>query len=441
MSIELITVLLFASMIVLLALGLPLSFALGGTGVVFMFFLWGPQALLNAPITVVQQMRTFVLMAIPLFIFMAMVLERAGIADELYEMMYRWMGPLRGGLAMGTVLICTLFAAMAGISGAATVTMGLIALPSMLKRGYGKQIAVGSIAAGGALGVLIPPSVMMIIYALFAEESVGRLFAGGVMPGLVLSGLFIAYIAIRSFLQPDLCPALPADQRATWGEKFASLRAVILPVLLVVAVLGSIFGGVATPTEAAAVGAVGALLCSFILRRFTWMGLWQACVRTMKLTSMILWIVVGATIFVHIYTAVGAQDLVRNIIIALPVAPIVILIGIQITFFIMGMFLDPTGIVMLTAPIFVPVAVSLGWDPIWFGILYAVNMEMGFLTPPFGVNLFYLKGIVPEDITMLDIYKSIIPFVGLQAVGLVLVIVFPQLALWLPNLIFGVQIN
>jgi len=440
MSIELITVLLFATMLVLLALGLPLSFALGGTGVIFIFFLWGPVALLNAPVTVVGQMRTFVLIAIPLFIFMAMILERAGIADELYELMYRWMGGLRGGLAMGTVLICTLFAAMAGISGAATVTMGLIALPSMLKRGYNKQIAVGCIAAGGALGVLIPPSVMMVLYALFAEESVGRLFAGGVFPGLLLSSLFIIYIGIRSFLQPELCPALPEDQRATWKEKFTSLKAVILPMVLVVAVLGSIFGGVATPTEAAAVGVIGAFLCSIILRRFTWKGLGVATVRTMRLTSMILWIVVGATIFVHIYTAVGAQDLVRNIIIALPVAPVVILIGIQLTFFIMGMFLDPAGIVMLTAPVFVPVAVSLGWDPIWFGILYAINMEMGFLTPPFGVNLFYLKGIVPKDVTMADIYRAIVPFVGLQAIGLIIVILVPQIAVWLPNQIFGIQV-
>ena len=440
MSIELITVLLFSTMLVLLALGLPLAFALGGTGVIFIFFLWGPVALLNAPVTVVGQMRTFVLIAIPLFIFMAMILERAGIADELYELMYRWMGGLRGGLAMGTVLICTLFAAMAGISGAATVTMGLIALPSMLKRGYNKQIAVGSIAAGGALGVLIPPSVMMVLYALFAEESVGRLFAGGVFPGLLLSTLFIIYIGIRSFLQPELCPALPEDQRATWKEKFTSLKAVILPMLLVVAVLGSIFGGVATPTEAAAVGVIGAFLCSIILRRFTWKGLGVATVRTMRLTSMILWIVVGATIFVHIYTAVGAQDLVRNIIIALPVSPVVILIGIQLTFFVMGMFLDPTGIVLLTAPVFVPVAVSLGWDPIWFGILYALNMEMAFLTPPFGVNLFYLKGIVPKDVTMMDIYKAIVPFVGLQAIGLILVILFPQIAVWLPNQIFGLQV-
>jgi len=441
MSIELITVLLFTTMIVLLALGLPLAFALGGTGIIFIWIFEGPIFFLNAATTVVGQMRTFVLIAIPLFILMAMILERAGIADELYDLMYRWMGPLRGGLAMGTVVICTIFAAMAGISGAATVTMGVIALPSMLKRKYNKHIAVGCIAAGGALGVLIPPSVMMIIYALFAEESVGRLFAGGVFPGLVLSSLFILYIGIRSYLQPDLCPALPPEHRATWKEKFTSLRAVILPILLVVAVLGSIFGGVATPTEAAAVGAVGAFICSLILRRFTWKRLWEASIRTMRLTSMILWIVVGATIFVHIYTAVGAQELVKNIIVALPVAPIVILIGIQFTFFIMGMFLDPTGIVMLTAPIFVPVAEHLGWDPIWFGILYAVNMEMGFLTPPFGVNLFYLKGIVPKDVSMADIYRAIVPFVGLQAIGLAIVILFPQIAIWLPNQIFGLQVK
>ncbi|MDD4860324.1 MAG: TRAP transporter large permease subunit [Dehalococcoidales bacterium] len=436
MNIEVTTVLLFGLMIVFLFLGLPLSWALGGVGVIFMIWLWGPQSMLNVPLRAVGQMRTFVLIAIPLFIFMAMVLERSGIADALYEMAYRWMGGIPGGLAIGTVLICTMFAAMAGISGAATVTMGLIALPSMLKRGYDKNIATGCIAAGGALGVLIPPSVMMILYALFAEESVGQLFAGGVIPGLILSGLFCAYIAIRSILNPGLCPVLPKEDRATWAQKFASLKAVVLPIILVIAVLGSIFFGVATPTEAAAVGAFGAVICALGLRRFSWKLFNQAAVRTMSLTSMIIWIVVGAAVFVSVYDAVGAKELIKDLMLGMDLPPMGVILVIQLTYFVLGCFLDPTGIIMITTPVFVPAIKLLGFDPVWFGVVFAVNMEMAFLTPPFGVNLFYLKGIVPEGVTMGDIYKAIVPFVALQAVGLAIVIIWPQTILWLPNLIF-----
>ncbi len=437
MSLELVTIVLFGAMILLLCLGLPVTYCLGSVGIIFIMLLWSPAALMDVPIKVVGQMRTFVLLAIPLFIFMAMVLERCGIADALYEMMYKWLGPFRGGLAIGTVLICTLFAAMAGISGAATVTMGLIALPSMLKRNYNKYIAIGCIAAGGALGVLIPPSVLMVIYGLFAEESIGRLFAGGVIPGLILSGLFCAYIGVRSWRDPGLCPVLPKEERASWSKKFASLRAVILPVILVIAVLGSIFAGVATPTESAAVGAFGAVICALVNRRFTWKAFREASNRTISLTAMILWIIIGAAIFTGVYDAVGAKELIKEIMLSMPVSPLVILIGIQISWFILGCFLDPTGIVMITAPVFVPVIKALGMDPVWFGVLFVVNMEMAFLTPPYGVNLFYMRGIVPPGITMLDIYRAIIPFVALQGLGLVIMIIWPQLILWLPNLIFG----
>ena len=437
MSIELITILIFGSVVVGLALGLPLAFALGGVAVVFTFFLWGPEALYMVASRTFGVMSAFILVAIPLFIFMANVLERSGSAEDLYSMMYHWMGPLRGGLAMGTVVICTLFAAMAGISGAATVTMGLIALPSMLKRHYDKNIAVGCIAAGGALGILIPPSVIMIIYALMAGVSVGKMFLGGIFPGLILATLFIVYIGIRCAFQRQLGPVVPPEERVGWREKLISIRAVIIPVLLVIGVLGSIFTGIASPSEAAAIGATGSLLSAAIYRRLNWKMLKEAWYRTLKLNVMIMWIVVGASLFTAAYTAIGAPELIKTILMEMPGGRWGILIGIQATFFILGMFLDPTGIVLITTPIFVPIIKTLGFDPIWFGILFVINMEMAYLTPPFGFNLFYMKGVVPKGITMGDIYRSIVPFVVLQLVGLIICMIFPQIALVLPNLIFG----
>lgn len=437
MSIEFLSVLLFGSLIVALIAGVPLCFALGGIGIIFTYFFWGPQAILMVPLNTFRGMNSFILIAAPLFIFMANMLERSGVAEALYEGMYRWMGSLRGGLATGTVVICTIFAAMAGISGVATVTMGLIALPSMLSRGYDKRIAVGCISAGGALGILIPPSVIMIILATFTGLSVGRLFAGGVFPGLVLSCLFMIYISARCTFQPSLCPGLLPEERSTWGEKLASTRAFILPVLLVLGVLGSILSGICTPSEAGTVGSVGSVISAAIYRKLNWQMVKEACYRTLSLTCMLMWIYFGALCFTSLYIAIGAPELMERILIGLPGGRWAPIIAMQLSFFVLGMILDPAAIVMITSPIFFPVVISLGFDPLWFGVLFVVNMEMAFLTPPFGYNLFYMKSIVPKGITIGDIYLSIVPFVFLQAVGLVIMMVFPQIILWLPNLLLG----
>jgi tripartite ATP-independent transporter DctM subunit len=378
-------------------------------------------------------MSKFTLLAIPLFVFMAMILERAGVADDLYTMMHRWMGPLRGGLAIGTVLICTIFAAMAGISGAATVSMGVIALPAMLKRNYDKLIAMGCISGGGALGILIPPSVPMILYATLTGESVGGLFAGGVFPGLLLALLFILYIGVRCFFQPHLGPALPAEERATWEEKIASLKAVILPLVIILMVLGSIYGGVCTPTESATLGVAGAVVSALVYRKLTWTLVKEACYRTASLTAMILWILIGAYCFTSVYTGTGAHELMEHLLLSIPGGRYVILFTMQVVFFFLGCILDPAGIIMICTPVFVPVIKSLGFDSLWFGVLFIMNMEMGYLTPPFGFNLFYMKAIAPPGVTMGDIYRSIVPFVVLQAVGLLIVILFPDIALWFPR--------
>jgi len=437
MSPGLLTMLLFGSLIVVMLLGLPLAFALFGVSVVLTYFLWGLQGFFMVPLNTFRGMNSFILIAVPLFIFMANMLEHSGIAEDLYEAMYHWIGSLRGGLAMGTVLICTIFAAMSGISAVATVSMGLIALPSMAKRNYDKRIMVGCISAGGALGILIPPSVIMIILGTFAGLSVGRLFAGGLVPGLLLSFMFITYIWVRCTFQKDLGPPLPVEERSSWREKLTYTKGLILPIILVLSVLGAIFTGICTPSEAAAIGSVGSVLCAAIHRRLNWQTFKEVCYRTVSLSCMVMWIYFGALCFTSLYIAIGAPKLVEEILMMLPGGRWAPIIAMQLTFFVLGMIIDPTGIVMITTPIFFPVVRALGFDPIWFGVLFVVNMEMAYITPPFGYNLFYMKGIVPKGITMGDIYRSIIPFVLLEAVGLVIMMVFPQIILFLPNLIFG----
>jgi tripartite ATP-independent transporter DctM subunit len=436
MNLTLISVILFASLLLLLATGIPIAFCMGGIAVLFTLILWSPSALYMIPATAYGIMSNVILTAIPLFIFMGIVLQRSGIAEDAYDMMYKWIGGVKGGMAIATIVICTIFAACTGISATATVSMGLIAFPAMLKRNYDKRIAVGCISAGGALGILIPPSTIMVLYCVFAEESVGRVFAGGVGAGLLLSSLFIVYTLVRCFLQPELGPAIPPEERATWKEKIASTRGVILPGLLVLSVLGTIFGGICTPTEAAAIGSFGSLVCSAIKHRFDWKFMKEVCYESIQLSGMVAWIMIGGVCFASLYTAIGALEFIKGVVAELPVSPYVILFGMQFIIFILGCLIDPGGIVMLTTPIFVPIITMLGFSPVWFGVLFTINMEMAYLTPPFGFNLFYMKSIVPKGISMMDIYHSIVPFVGLQAICLILCIIFPEIILWLPNTLF-----
>jgi tripartite ATP-independent transporter DctM subunit len=382
-------------------------------------------------------MRSTVLLALPMFYLMASLLQRSGIADAMYELMYAVMGRLRGGLCAGTVFICMIFAAMAGISGAATVSMALIALPSMLKRGYDKQIAIGAIAAGGALGILIPPSVTMIVYGVLAEVSVGRLFAGGILPGVLLGSLFITYILIRSYLQPQLGPAIPKAERIPLVQVVPRFKALILPLFLVLSVLGSIFSGAATPTEAAAVGALGSVICAAINRSLSWSVLNYCTRETLRLTAMVLWIALSATWFSSLYAAVGGSDFINQFVGSLQVSPWVVLITLQLLLFVLGMIMETNGIIFITVPIMVPIITTLGFDPVWFGVLFIMNMEMGLLTPPFGLNLFYIKGVAPPGVTMSDIWTSVVPYVALQAVGLIICMVFPDIITVIPNMIYG----
>jgi tripartite ATP-independent transporter DctM subunit len=438
MSISLLTVLLFSILLVLLILGAPLVFCFGGTAILFMIWQWGPASLFTIATTAYGEWTNFILITVPLFVLMGCLLERSGVADDLYEAMYRWMGPLKGGLAMGTVAICAIFAAMSGISAVATVTMGLIALPSMLKRGYNRLMAVGCISAGGTLGILIPPSVIMIIYASLTGVSVGKLFMGGVFPGILIAIIFMCYIGIRCQLQPHLGPPIPANERFSAAEKLKSLRGVIAPIILILVVLGLLYLGVCTATEAAGLGAIGALVVLFINGRFTWQVLNESLIRTCRLSGMVLWILLGAKAFSSVYTALGASDLIYSIFSGMEVNRWFLMIGMQIILFVMGCFMDPAGIMMICTPVFVPLVTKLGFDTIWFGVLFTINMELGYITPPFGFNLFYMKNLAqPLGVSMKDIYRSIFPFVLLEIVGLIVVMAFPQLALWLPQRMFG----
>lgn len=437
MSIELLTLLFFGTLLLFLLLGLPLAFVLGGVSVIFLYFTWGPESFYMVAAQTWDAMNKFILVAIPLFIFMAMLLERSGAASDLYEMMYVWFGPIRGGLAIGTVAICAIFSAMCGISGAAVVSMGTIALPSMLKRGYDKLIAVGCINSGGGWGILIPPSVIMILYALIAGESVGKLFAAGIMPGFMLFVLVSTYIGVRCYFQPHLGPPIPPEERGDWGRKIRSVRAVILPMMIVFMVLGSIVFGIATPTEAAGIGVLGAIISGLFYRQLTRALLVEASLRTFRLTGMIMWILFGAYCFTAAYHGMGAAHLIEDLMQYVPGGPWGTIIFIQIIIFFLAMVLDPAGIMMICIPIFLPVVTAHGFDPIWFGILFIVNMEIGYMTPPFGFNLFYMKGVVPPSISMMDIYRSVIPFTFVELFGLILIMIFPQIALWLPNLFFS----
>jgi tripartite ATP-independent transporter DctM subunit len=394
-------------------------------------------------------MTDYQLSAVPLFIFMAAMLEKAGIIEELFDAVYKWLGAVKGGLAAATVLACTALAAMVGVVGATEVTMGMIALPAMLKRGYDQKLACGALLSGGTLGILIPPSVMAIVYAVVAQQSLGELLVGSIFPGLLLSGLYITYILVRCYINPSLGPALPPEERVSGREKLRLLRNTIAPILLIILVLGVIFVGIATPVEAAGIGTFGALFISALHRRLNWPAIEEAAIATLKATAMVMWIFFGATMFVGFFIVKGGQTFVANSILGTGLPPYGILMLMMVILFVLGMFLDWVGILLLTVPIFLPIMKSLEWHglfglpgvrtedvPLWYGVIFMVNMQMAFLSPPFGYSLFYLKSVAPPEITMATIFKAAVNFMVLQWIGVGLCIVFPQIVLWLPSILY-----
>jgi len=415
------SLIMFGCLLLLLTTGLPIVFVIGALAMMAGLFLLGSQGLYLVGGIMYTQWTSATLLALPFFLFSAAMLERSGIAESVYDTVYRLFGAIKGGLASGTVLICTVFAAIVGVSGAATVSMGLIALPSMLKRRYNKHMALGAIAAGGVLGIVIPPSVIMILYAVMVRESVGGMFFGGIVPGIIIAGLHITLITIRSFKNPKLAPPIPPEERVGFKEKVISLRGVILPGFLIILVLGVIYTGTATPSEAGAIAAIGSIMCAAIYRRLNWTSLKEACTASLRLIGMVMWIMAAATLFNSVYITTGAREALTAAATGLEINRWFIIIGLQITLLFFGCLMDDYAVVALCAP-------------------FILNMEMAYLTPPYGFNLFYLRGVIPqvrdkipEDISMLDIYRGVVPFLGTQAIGLALVMIFPALALWLPS--------
>jgi len=434
MSIELLSLLFVGVFILLLLLGLPLAFATGAVAVVFTYFLFGLPGLTLVVSRVFTLMGNYVLVSVPLFILMACILERAGIAEAIFRAVYVWSGGLPGGLGVAVIISCALMAAMVGVIGAEIVTMGVVALPAMLARKYDKSIALGCICAGGGLATLIPPSVVFIMYGLTAGVSIGQLYAAGVIPGLMLAGMYILYILGRCWISPELAPPAPAEERTIpLVEKLALLRELILPGLVAFAVLGSLYFGIATPTEAAGVGVIGALLAMIVNGKFAWRAVLKAVQDTTRVTVMLYWLFFGSSALIGVYTLAGGTRLIQDMMTNLPVSPLLVIIIMQAIWIVLGCFIDWIGILLLTAPIFVPVAEKLGFDLVWLGVLFCLNMQISYISPPFGPAAFYLKGVTPKDVTLTDIFGSIWPYLGLQFVALALVITFPQIALWLPG--------
>ncbi len=433
MSIELITFLYFVTLFLGLFLGLPVALGLGGTAVIFAA-IYEPRSLLAIPSAFFYTPWNQVLVTVPLFLFMGSLIRFSGIAEAAYDAVYKLIGHIHGGLAMGTVVVCTIFAAITGITPPATITMGQIAYPSMMKYKYKKAIAIGSIGSGGALGALIPPSVPFIFYGLLAKVSIGGLFLGGVLPGLMLAFFYITYIGIRCKLQPHIGPAIPDDEQFSVGEKMRALLNIWPFLVLIFMVLGAIWGGIATPSEAAAFGATGALLINIIYRKLTWQVLKNALETTIKLSGMGFWILIGANIYLNIFNSLGCQELVTSMVLGMPGGETGILLMMMFIVLLLGMVMDDWAIIMLCTPLYVPILNELGVDKLWFGVLFIVNIQVAYLTPPFGFVLFWIKSVMPPDVTMGDIYRSVGPFILLQLLGLALIFIFPQIGTWLPSL-------
>ena len=434
MSIELVSLAMVGAIAVLLVMGLPLAFVTGAVAMAFAVGNFGLSGLFLIESRILSLVREFVLVAVPMFILMASVLERSGVARDLYRAMHIWAGGLRGGLAVQTMVVAVLMAAMTGIIGGEIILLGLVALPQMLRLNYDRSLAIGTICAGGSLGTMIPPSIVLIVYGLTAGVDIGRLFAATVVPGLLLASIYIGYIVVRCRLNPELGPPAPPEERnLPRAEKVRLIGGLVLPLGVAGGVLGSIYLGVASVSEAAGMGAVGAILSAAARRELSWPMLRDALHQTMNTCGMLLWITFGATALIGVYNLLGGDAFVKDLVTGLPLPPLGIIAVMMAVLVVLGLFMDWIGICLLAMPIFVPIVIALGYSPVWFGILFCMNMQISYLTPPFGPAAFYLKGVAPPGIELGHIYKALWPFIGLQALGLAAVLFFPEVALWLPE--------
>jgi len=426
----------FPAAFVLIFAGIPISLSLIITAVAFALPIFGDRAGLQLARFVGSVASNYALAAVPLFIFMGAVLEHSGMGRRVFEAMKLWLGRFPGGLALATMAMCTLFAAGTGVVGAVEVMVGLLAIPPMVKANYSKSLISGTITAGGSLGTMIPPSIVVVIYASVAQVPVGDLLAAVLIPGLVMVGLFLSWIIVYAILYPDHAPRTPASETAMpFGEKIAfTARALLPPLILVVSVIGSILAGIAAVTEAAAVGAAGAVLLNIIYRDFTWIGLWRATVKTVVISAMILLIVTGGTMFTSIFRLQGGSQLVTDLVNSLQLGQVGLILLFLTIVFILGALLDWVSVVLICIPLFVPFLAPAGIEPLWFAVLVVIMIQTSYLTPPMAPAIFYLRGIAPKDFKTVEMYWGVLPFIACQLLTAVVVYWFPWTALWLPSL-------
>ena len=418
-------------------IGFPVAFVMAGLGLFFGALVGGIDlASYQATLNTYGVMSGWSLLAIPLFVYMGVVLEKAQIADKLYLGLYLLLGPLRGGLAIATMLIATLFAACTGIAGASVIAIGLIALPSMLKYGYDKRMASGVICAGGGLGVIIPPSIMLILYGPVAGVSISMLFIAAILPGLLMAGLYILYIGGRCFLNPKFGPAITPEESAKYSRKDVFkivLFSGVPPIGIIICVLGSIFFGLAAPTEAAALGGLGALFIAAIYGKLNIRMFLESGYSALKISTFIMWLVLGAKFFMTTFNKLGGGNLIYDLLMSLNTGPTVLLLIMLLIIFILGMFMDWIGILLVVIPIFIPIVKTMGWDQIWFAMMFCITLQISYITPPFAYSIFYLKGIAPPEVSLVDIYRGCVPFIVIQFFVLIILFFWPDLALYLPQ--------
>ena len=439
MPYETIAIVMFALMMLMLMTGQRVFGAIGFVAVIAALLLWGRGGSDLGFAAAMKLMKWYPLLTLPMFIFMGYVLSESKIADDLYRMFHVWMGPVKGGLAIGTIGLMVLVSAMNGLSVAGMAIGATIALPELLRRGYDKRMVTGVIQAGSALGILVPPSVVLVLYALIARQPVGQLWLAGVFPGLMMAGLFMIYITIRCQLQPELGPALPKHERnVPLGEKIRLLRAGLLPIFIFASMMIPFVNGWTSLVESSAIGALAAFAAAILKGRMTRRVFDTSVRQTLAITCMFMWIILAALGFGAVFDGLGAVRAIEALFSEqLGLNPWTTLILMQVSFLLMGTFLDDTAMLVIVAPLYVPLVGALGFDLIWYGVLYTITTQIAYMTPPFGYNLFLMRAMAPPEIRLKDIYSSIIPFVGVMIVALGLVMVFPEIALWFPGYVYG----
>ena len=435
MGYEMIALVMFLGMMGLLLTGQRFFGVIGFVAVTAALFLWGNGGAELGFSAAMKLMKWYPLLTLPMFIFMGYMLSESRIADDLYRMFHVWSGPVRGGLAIGTIGLMVAISAMNGLSVAGMAIGATIALPEMLRRGYDKVMITGVIQAGSSLGILVPPSVVLVLYGMIARVPVGKLWLAGVLPGLMMAALFIIYIAVRCWKNPKLGPALPKEERdMPLAEKLKLLRAGLLPLFIFFSMTGLFLMGVTSLVESSAVGAVTSMIAAAIKRRLNWQVMHAVMKKTLAITAMFMWIILAALAFGAVFDGLGAVKAIEAFFTQdLGLGPWEILILMQLSYLIMGMFLDDTAMLIIVAPLYVPLVRHLGFDLVWYGVLYTITCQIAYMTPPFGYNLFLMRAMAPPEITLHDIYRSIVPFVLIMILGLTLVIAFPDIALWLPE--------